>query len=187
MFYDVFLDLCKEFNVTPAKVRKDLDISQSTMASWKSRNLTPNAQTLVLLAEYFHTTPAYLMGNKLAKIPYDTKKILSAVDILANDKYPEIDIPPDLTLDEVQQLLEEMTRIATDANENISIAMNRLLQSMGRLNDMGKQKVLKQAIDYAQDLARIHEYQAPQPSVEPQESTDTTTPQDGSEGPQEDK
>lgn len=187
MFYDVFLGLCKEFNVTPAKVRKDLDISQSTMASWKSRNLTPNAQTLVLLAEYFHTTPAYLMGNKLAKIPYDTKKILSAVDIIANDKYPEIDIPPDLTLDEVQQLLEEMTRIATDANENISIAMNRLLQSMGRLNDMGKQKVLKQAIDYAQDLARIHEYQAPQPSVEPQESTDTTTPQDGSEGPQEDK
>lgn len=182
MFYDVFLGLCKEFNVTPAKVRKDLGISQSTMASWKSRNLTPNAQTLVLLAEYFHTTPAYLMGNKLAKIPYDTKKILSAVDIIANDRYPEIDIPPDLPLDEVHRLLEEMTRIATEANENISIAMNQLLQSMGRLNDIGKLKVLKQAIGYAQDLAKIHEYQAPQPPAEP-----PTPPPEGSEEPPEGK
>lgn len=70
MFYDIFESLCTESGVTPAEVRKDLGISQSTMASWKSRGLTPNANTLVQLAEYFHTTPAYLMGNKMAKTPF---------------------------------------------------------------------------------------------------------------------
>lgn len=42
-FYSIFERLCHEKNITPARVRKDLQISQSTMASWKSRGLTPKA------------------------------------------------------------------------------------------------------------------------------------------------
>ena len=37
MFYDCFEKLCKERDKTPAQVRKELGISQSTMGSWKSR------------------------------------------------------------------------------------------------------------------------------------------------------
>ena len=53
MFYDCFEKLCKERDKTPAQVRKELGISQSTMGSWKSRGLTPNAATLMQLADYF--------------------------------------------------------------------------------------------------------------------------------------
>lgn len=63
MFYERFEKLCKEREVTPAQVRKQLDISQSTMASWKSRDLTPNAVTLVQLADYFEITVDALLGR----------------------------------------------------------------------------------------------------------------------------
>lgn len=63
MFYDCFEKLCKERDKTPAQVRKELGISQSTMGSWKSRGLTPNAGTLMQLAEYFETTVDVLLGK----------------------------------------------------------------------------------------------------------------------------
>lgn len=63
MFYERFEKLCKEREVTPAQVRKQLGISQSTMASWKSRDLTPNAVTLVQLADYFEITVDALLGR----------------------------------------------------------------------------------------------------------------------------
>ena len=63
MFYDCFEKLCKERDKTPAQVRKELGISQSTMGSWKSRGLTPNAATLMQLADYFETTVDVLLGK----------------------------------------------------------------------------------------------------------------------------
>lgn len=63
MFYDCFEKLCKERDKTPAQVRKELGISQSTMGSWKSRGLTPNAGTLMQLADYFETTVDVLLGK----------------------------------------------------------------------------------------------------------------------------
>lgn len=63
MFYDKFIYLCDKKGVAPIQVRKDLEISQSTMASWKSRGLTPNATTLAKLADYFGVTVDYLLGK----------------------------------------------------------------------------------------------------------------------------
>ena len=63
MFYDCFERLCKERDKAPAQVRKELGISQSTMGSWKSRGLTPNAATLMQLADYFETTVDVLLGK----------------------------------------------------------------------------------------------------------------------------
>nr|WP_325301986.1 helix-turn-helix transcriptional regulator [uncultured Dysosmobacter sp.] len=52
MFYDNFLAACREKQTTPAQVRKALGISQSTMASWKSRSLTPKYGTVQKIADY---------------------------------------------------------------------------------------------------------------------------------------
>lgn len=52
-FYSMFERLCNEKGVSPAQVRADLGISQSTMASWKSRGLTPKYDTAKKLAQYF--------------------------------------------------------------------------------------------------------------------------------------
>lgn len=52
-FYTIFERLCSEKGVSPAQVRATLGISQSTMASWKSRGLTPKYDTAKKLAQYF--------------------------------------------------------------------------------------------------------------------------------------
>lgn len=54
MFYDNFLAACTAKQTTPAQVRKALGISQSTMASWKSRSLTPKYGTVKKIADYLH-------------------------------------------------------------------------------------------------------------------------------------
>ena len=61
-FYTIFEQLCSEENIPPAQVRTDLGINQSTMASWKSRNLTPKAETIQKMADYFGVSVDYLLG-----------------------------------------------------------------------------------------------------------------------------
>ena len=71
-FYTIFEELCKEKGVTPAQVREDIGISQSTMASWKSRGLTPRYDTARKLADYFGVTADHLLGmDELWRIPKD--------------------------------------------------------------------------------------------------------------------
>lgn len=69
-FYDIYEQLCKEKGVTPTQAGRENGIKQQTVSMWKKRGTNPSAEVLVKLADYFHTTPAYLMGNKLAKIPH---------------------------------------------------------------------------------------------------------------------
>lgn len=87
MFYDIFLNVCEEKNTSPAQVRRDLSISQSTMASWKSKGLTPNATTVARLAEYFNVSVDYLLGKEDCPTPVfermndDTLQMLSFLDL----------------------------------------------------------------------------------------------------------
>ena len=67
-FYSKFEQLCQSKGVTFARVREELGISQSTMASWKSRGLTPKYETAKKLADYFGVTVDYLLGlNEMQK------------------------------------------------------------------------------------------------------------------------
>ncbi len=52
VFYDNFVRICKERGISTTDVRKSLSISQSTMASWKSRKLTPQYGTVKKIADY---------------------------------------------------------------------------------------------------------------------------------------
>ena len=85
MFYDCFERLCKERDKTPAQVRKELGISQSTMGSWKSRGLTPNAATLMQLADYFETTVDVLLcktkGSDSIKFSKEILYLFSLLDM----------------------------------------------------------------------------------------------------------
>lgn len=71
MFYDIFEKLCAEKNVTLSAVRAELGIGQSTMASWKSKGLTPKYETLKKLSEYFGVSIDYLCGKSNLDIMRD--------------------------------------------------------------------------------------------------------------------
>ena len=137
MFYDIFEKLCVENGVTPVQVRRDLGISQSTMASWKSRGLTPNAVTLVQLAEYFHTTPAYLAGNPMAKHPENSlRAVVCAIPSRFHSeifqKLREIGIPMDKIVRESKYgsfvgegfIVEELT---PEEQIRVSNAINKVM------------------------------------------------------------
>lgn len=108
MFYDVFVTLCANKGVTPVQVRKILGISQSTMASWKSRNLTPNATTLVKLADYFGVS----IDSLLTSI---TEEELSTRAVGSSSIYDRINIALRSLNDEGRQValdrVEELTEI----------------------------------------------------------------------------
>ena len=62
-FYDIYLHLCRERGITPTQAGRENGIKQQTVSHWKKRNSTPNAEVILRLANYFKTTPAYLLGN----------------------------------------------------------------------------------------------------------------------------
>jgi transcriptional regulator with XRE-family HTH domain len=62
-FYHIFEKLCKEKGVTPTQAGRENGIKQGTVSMWKKRGSTPNADTLMKLAEYFDCTPDYLLGK----------------------------------------------------------------------------------------------------------------------------
>ena len=157
MFYDIFTELCDEKGVTPTTVRKELGISQSTMASWKSRGLNPSASLLVQLAEYFGTTPAYLLGNRYARYPSPIllARDLPKIDTIAIDLdkiHAEIDKK---SVSETGKTLDELEREYWE-DQLLPGGLFVIKQAFDSLNREGQKK----AIERVQELTEIPKYQA---------------------------
>lgn len=61
MFYDVFIEFCKQKQVSPAAVAKEIGLSNSTTTTWK-RGATPKINTIEKLAKYFDVSVGELLG-----------------------------------------------------------------------------------------------------------------------------
>ena len=119
MFYDTLKKLCDENETTPCQVRKDLDISSSTMATWKSRGLTPAPATLARLANYFGVTVERLLEKTDSPMSLSDEMLqcLWALDLL----YVEPDILKTAIrrINDAFKTLDEATSIDFDeANPN---------------------------------------------------------------------
>lgn len=173
LFYDIFEQLCKEMGVTPTQAARDNGISQSVVSMWKKRGSIPNAVTLVQLAEYFNTTPAYLMGNPMAKCP-DALGVRIGGKIIAPGGFKS------------KHGVYAGGGIEADGPVEIGLVVQgelaRVVKAVEQMNEEGRSKVA----DYAEDiLPRYRTETASQPAQEPQEGTDTTPPENAPEGPQE--
>lgn len=63
VFYDLYLELCKERNISPTRAAIEMGISKATPTTWKKRGLTPQGETLNKIATYFGVSTDYLLGN----------------------------------------------------------------------------------------------------------------------------
>ncbi len=63
MFYDRFKQLCDERGVSCNKAALDIGLSNATPTQWKKRGLTPKADTLQLIADYFGVTIDHLLNS----------------------------------------------------------------------------------------------------------------------------
>ena len=145
MFYDIFEDLCQKAGTTPARVRKDLGISQSTMASWKSRGLTPKFETIQRIAKVLRVSPAYLMGWEDDFGELD-------LGLMAIDTGKQQNVPPESASEIIDAAIASVLWQDSSNPEIFSKVSN----SLYKLNPVGQKKVS----DYAEDLTKIPEYQA---------------------------
>lgn len=80
IFFNRFLQLCEENDTSPNAVAKKLSISSGSVTAWKNET-TPRISTVQKLADYFHVTVDYLLGN--VNEPYfvlDNKRILDDIN-----------------------------------------------------------------------------------------------------------
>ena len=70
------------------KVAKDLGISQQNMCRYEKQQIEPDIQTLIKLANYFHTTVDYLIGHDVAF--HINKATLSNTQIELVEKIKEL-------------------------------------------------------------------------------------------------
>lgn len=166
-FYSMFEWLCREKGVSPAQVRAELGISQSTMASWKSRGLTPKYDTAKKLAQYFDVdvddllveTYGIVAGGKIEA----GGGIKSRYGIRAGGSVKAggpIEVGPEV--------------YGSQARANVA---------MEQMTEEGRSKVA----DYAEDILPRYRRQEPaqppaQKTIDSTDGTDTPAAQDAPEG-----
>ena len=69
MFYDRFKALCDQRGISCNKAALDMGLSNATPTAWKKRGLTPKADTLEVIANYFGVSVDCLLGKEEKQNP----------------------------------------------------------------------------------------------------------------------
>lgn len=94
MFYDRFKQLCDERGISCNRAALEMGLSNATPTAWKKRGLTPKADTLAVIANYFGVSVGYLLGEETKKAPTtkgERKDVLDEVDVAFYGEYKELD------------------------------------------------------------------------------------------------
>lgn len=81
VFFERLCQLCKENDTSPNAVAKKLSISSGSVTAWKKNGTNPRTDTAQKIADYFHVSLDYLLGN--VNDPFfmlDNKKILDDIN-----------------------------------------------------------------------------------------------------------
>jgi len=62
MFWDKLVELCKNHNLKPNQLGKEMNISSASFTKWKNGAI-PNAETLMRIADFFNVSVDYLLGR----------------------------------------------------------------------------------------------------------------------------
>ncbi len=104
MFYDRFRELCERRGISCNRAAIEMGLSNATPTAWKKRGLTPKADTLALIANYFGVTTDYLLGEEIAPTPQGERDILDDVDVAFYGEYKEL-------TDDDKETVRDMVRI----------------------------------------------------------------------------
>lgn len=99
--YEIFERLLKEHGITPYRVSKETGVPQSTLSDWKNGKGVPKVDKLKAIADYFHVSMDYLLGNEQKEKP-----AVSDNDELAEKLKPLFEIMKGLGPEESAALVE---------------------------------------------------------------------------------
>lgn len=156
MFYDRLEDLCRESGVTPAQVRTDLNISQSTMASWKSKKLIPKAETLQKLASYFDVDIRYLIADENGSEyrPYNYGARISAAREAAGLSQEQLAQKCNMSLRMIRRFESNMLEPRVAQFHDLAIALNTTMSQLLDLPEGIDEKNIWDTLDMKIDEMR---------------------------------
>lgn len=97
--YEIFAKLMKEDGVTPYRVSKETGVSQSVLSDWKRGRCVPKVDKLQKIADYFHVSLDYLLGNVSEPYFYlDNEKILKEINSYGDEDLEDKKNAPPLNL-----------------------------------------------------------------------------------------
>lgn len=139
-FYKRLRDLCEERNMTVNELVRILDLSSGSPTAWKS-GATPRRATVQKIADYFHVSADYLLGNVSEPYFYlDDDRILADINSYETENAPALterdrrDIARDLEalmahLDSAGDLMFDGDPMSDEARESIRAAMKLGLEA----------------------------------------------------------
>lgn len=68
MFYEIYVDLCTENNISPTRAAVEIGLSNAAPTGWK-QGAIPRDSALKKIADYFGVTVEYLKGETDIKNP----------------------------------------------------------------------------------------------------------------------
>lgn len=74
MFYEIYIGLCAEKNISPTKAAVEIGLSNAAPTGWK-QGAVPRESALKRIADYFGVTVEYLKGETDIKNPADSNDI----------------------------------------------------------------------------------------------------------------
>lgn len=94
MFYEIYIGLCAEKNISPTKAAVEIGLSNAAPTGWK-QGAVPRDSAIQKIAEYFGVSVAYLKGESDIKNPAALegneieKEVLRLFNNIPNDKQVE--------------------------------------------------------------------------------------------------
>lgn len=148
-----------EHGLTQSALAKELNVTQNAIFNWENGKREPNLDTITEIANYFHTTLAYLLdGKENAKnIPqifvYDKNNNLQKVQGVPKFTVPSTSYAP-VEAYEILHSLIDQEGITDVEREKISVQLNKLLGDFSHLNNSGRKK----AVERVEELTEILRY-----------------------------
>lgn len=89
MFWSKFYELCREKNMSPNGVAKEIGVSSGSITSWKQGKV-PHHSTLIKIADYFGVSVDYLLGKtdekeKAPAVDADDRELNEYLEFLRTD------------------------------------------------------------------------------------------------------
>lgn len=115
MFYDRFKALCEAKGVSCNRAAIEIGLSNATPTTWKNRSLTPKADTLVKIADYFGVTVGSLLDAETEKAPTP--------------------VGERITMDDFTYAMQNETKDLTDMDKQILLSMAKQLNDARKRRD----------------------------------------------------
>lgn len=154
MFNEQFESLRRKHGKTLSEMARILNLPQSTVSSWKSRGLTPNAKTLLEIARYFNVSIDFLITGEES----DQRVVEKIAEHFPDAQIKEdgdtlsislVKTDPNITMDEA--LLVSLSSKFTQLDRNGKDSMLSVGDCLLQVNKEGQNKIADQAFEVSQN------------------------------------